>query len=74
MNAVDGGPVDTGELVPDRLPEPASAIVFAQEFGCPKILPSTFYRLLQISFKADWSFCESKSSEPIFEEYAQVRS
>ncbi|KAM5545096.1 hypothetical protein V8D89_001207 [Ganoderma adspersum] len=47
-------------LLSDRIPEPASAIVFAREFGCTKILPAAFYRLLQISFKADWSLRESR--------------
>ncbi|PIL28643.1 hypothetical protein GSI_08685 [Ganoderma sinense ZZ0214-1] len=29
----------------DVVPEPASAILFAQEFGCLQILPAAFYRL-----------------------------
>ncbi|KAM5546281.1 hypothetical protein V8D89_000407 [Ganoderma adspersum] len=34
---------------------PVSSITFAQEFGCPEILPAAFYRLLQIDFNDDWS-------------------
>ncbi len=55
VTTVDGDAVGLDELLSDRLPEPVSAIAFAQEFGCPQILPAAFYRLLQISFKADWS-------------------
>ncbi|KAM5546276.1 hypothetical protein V8D89_000402 [Ganoderma adspersum] len=60
VTTVDGEKVDPGQLLSDRIPEPVSAIVFAREFGCTKILPATFYRLLQISFKADWSLRESQ--------------
>ncbi|KAI1784933.1 hypothetical protein LXA43DRAFT_860435, partial [Ganoderma leucocontextum] len=48
-------PVDRGPPLSDVIPEPVSAIVFAQEFGCPEILPSAFYRLLQMNFNHDWS-------------------
>ncbi|KAI0354144.1 hypothetical protein OH77DRAFT_1426574 [Trametes cingulata] len=37
-----------------RLPEPASAIMFAQEFGCPQILPAAFYLLARISVTDEW--------------------
>ena len=40
--------------ISDVIPEPASAIVFAQEFGCPQILPAAFYRLSLIPISADW--------------------
>lgn len=36
------------------IPEPASAIVFAQEFGCPEILPAAYYQLLSISPHFEW--------------------
>ncbi|KAH9846900.1 hypothetical protein C2E23DRAFT_890465 [Lenzites betulinus] len=36
-----------------RLPEPASAIMFAQEYGCPEILPAAFYTLYRIPVDAD---------------------
>ncbi len=43
----------------DLVPEPASAIVFAQEFCCPAILPAAFYRLLSIDITDDWSCRDS---------------
>ncbi len=36
------------------IPEPVAAIIFAQEFGCPQILPAAFYQLAQINFKDAW--------------------
>ena len=48
-------PAERGPPLCDVIPEPASAIVFAQEFGCPEILPAAFYQLLQIHIKHDWS-------------------
>nr|VWP02255.1 N/A [Ganoderma boninense] len=63
VTTVDGKEVDPGQLLSDRIPEPVSAIVFAREFCCPQILPATFYRLLQISFKADWSL-RSRRADP----------
>ena len=48
-------PAERGPPLCDVIPEPASAIVFAQEFGCPEILPVAFYQLLQIHIKHDWS-------------------
>ncbi|KAI1787045.1 hypothetical protein LXA43DRAFT_1064632 [Ganoderma leucocontextum] len=59
VTTVDGDAIDGDQLLSDRIPEPVSAIVFAQEFGCPEILPAAFYRLLQIGFKAHWSHRES---------------
>ncbi len=38
----------------DVVPEPASAILFAQEFGCRQILPAAFYRLSLIPAGSDW--------------------
>ena len=38
----------------DHVPEPASAVVFAQEFGCPEILPAAFYQLMLISPSRRW--------------------
>ncbi|KAI1787048.1 hypothetical protein LXA43DRAFT_740426 [Ganoderma leucocontextum] len=44
-----------GGRISDVSPEPASAILFAQEFGCPQILPAAFYRLSLIPVASDWS-------------------
>ena len=54
-------PIADGPPLSDVIPEPVSAIVFAQEFGCPEILPAAFYRLLQIDFNDDWSLRASDS-------------
>lgn len=43
-----------GDAWVDRMPEPVSAIVFAQEHGCTEILPAAFYRLATIDIDADW--------------------
>ncbi|KAI1787046.1 hypothetical protein LXA43DRAFT_896846 [Ganoderma leucocontextum] len=48
-----GGLPDDGAFS-DLIPEPVSAIRFAQEFGCPEILPAAFYQLAHISLKNDW--------------------
>lgn len=37
-----------------KVPEPASAIRFALEFGCLDILPAAFYTLSRISIEHDW--------------------
>lgn len=42
-----------GPYLADVVPEPASAIMFAQEFGCHEILPAAYYQLARISVKAD---------------------
>lgn len=42
------------EAFPDCVPEPVAAILFAQEFGCPGILPAAFYQLARTSVKQDW--------------------
>ncbi|RDX52303.1 hypothetical protein OH76DRAFT_204983 [Lentinus brumalis] len=44
------------------IPEPVSAILFAQEFGCPQILPSAFYQLAQINFKDTWDTLDREVS------------
>ncbi|PIL28645.1 hypothetical protein GSI_08687 [Ganoderma sinense ZZ0214-1] len=44
---------DRGRLA-DAIPEPVSAILFAQEFGCPQILPAAFYSLSLIPLSDDW--------------------
>ena len=36
------------------VPEPASAIRFAVEFGCPSIFPSAFYQLVRTDVSSDW--------------------
>ncbi|RDX52335.1 hypothetical protein OH76DRAFT_1345701 [Lentinus brumalis] len=38
----------------DLIPEPVSAILFAQEFGCPEILPAAFYQLSRIKYTDNW--------------------
>ncbi|KAI1787050.1 hypothetical protein LXA43DRAFT_1031003 [Ganoderma leucocontextum] len=45
----------------DVIPEPASAILFSQEFGCPHVLPTAFYRLSLIPVESDW---DTKSPWP----------
>ena len=42
VTTVDGEGVDRSQLLSDRIPEPVSAIAFAREFGCTKILPAAF--------------------------------
>ncbi|PIL28624.1 hypothetical protein GSI_08666 [Ganoderma sinense ZZ0214-1] len=44
-----------GGRLSDVIPEPASAILFAQEFGCPQILRAAYYRLSLIPVSSDWS-------------------
>ncbi|TBU47700.1 hypothetical protein BD309DRAFT_951203 [Dichomitus squalens] len=39
----------------DLIPEPVSAILFAQEFGCSEILPAAFYQLSRIKVQHDWT-------------------
>ncbi|KAM5546271.1 hypothetical protein V8D89_000397 [Ganoderma adspersum] len=48
----------------DLIPEPVAAIRFAQEFGCPQILPAAFYTLAHISLKADWRLREHPGDPP----------
>ncbi|KAI1784442.1 hypothetical protein LXA43DRAFT_930136 [Ganoderma leucocontextum] len=36
------------------VPEPAAAIRFALEFGCPEILPAAFYQLARTDVGKDW--------------------
>ena len=43
-----------GGCLADAIPEPVSAILFAQEFGCPQILPAAFYSLSLIPLWDDW--------------------
>lgn len=43
-----------GGRLADVIPEPASAILFAQEFNCPEILPAAFYTLSLIPVAHDW--------------------
>lgn len=38
----------------DRVLEPASAIVFAREFGCTEILPAALYLLLMTPILCEW--------------------
>ncbi|KAI0673675.1 hypothetical protein C8Q78DRAFT_967754 [Trametes maxima] len=47
------GKVD-GAYLDDRLPEPASAIRIASDYGIPSILPAAFYTLALLSTDADW--------------------
>ncbi|TFK49000.1 hypothetical protein OE88DRAFT_453896 [Heliocybe sulcata] len=41
----------------DVVPEPASAIRFARDFGVPSILPAAFYALSLIDPRDDWDTC-----------------
>ncbi|PCH34156.1 hypothetical protein WOLCODRAFT_22496 [Wolfiporia cocos MD-104 SS10] len=43
-----------GLYLDDRLPEPASAIRIASDYGIPSILPAAFYQLALLSTDADW--------------------
>ena len=45
------------------VPEPASAIRFAFEFGCPEILPAAFYQLARTDPTHDWADPLSSSSD-----------
>ncbi|KIP11099.1 hypothetical protein PHLGIDRAFT_83859 [Phlebiopsis gigantea 11061_1 CR5-6] len=47
------GKID-GMFLDDRLPEPASAIRIASDFGIHSILPAAFYQLSLISTEAEW--------------------
>lgn len=49
----DDGLVD-GKSFEERIPEPASAIRFAQDFDVPSILPLAFYTLAGIPIHHDW--------------------
>ncbi|KAM5546269.1 hypothetical protein V8D89_000395 [Ganoderma adspersum] len=48
-------PDDDRQRLSDVIPEPASAILFGREFGCPQILPAAFYKLSLIPAIYDWS-------------------
>ena len=61
---VGDDPIADRPPLSDVIPEPVSAIVFAQEFGCPELLPAAFYRLLQIDFNDGWSLRASDSGQP----------
>ncbi|KAI0685439.1 hypothetical protein C8T65DRAFT_168711 [Cerioporus squamosus] len=39
----------------ELVPEPVAAVLFAEEFGCPQILPAAFYQLAQTNFNRDWN-------------------
>ncbi|TBU54921.1 hypothetical protein BD310DRAFT_951150 [Dichomitus squalens] len=52
------GKVD-GLYLDDRLPEPASAIRIASDYGIPSILPAAFYTLALLSTDADWDECRA---------------
>ncbi|PIL28653.1 hypothetical protein GSI_08695 [Ganoderma sinense ZZ0214-1] len=47
-------PPSEWEYLCDHVPEPASVIVFAQEFGCHQILPAAFSQLMLISPNNYW--------------------
>ncbi|PIL28644.1 hypothetical protein GSI_08686 [Ganoderma sinense ZZ0214-1] len=49
----------------DVIPEPASAILFAQEFDCPQILPAAFYTLSLIPITHDWDAKPRECHEPL---------
>ncbi|PIL28621.1 hypothetical protein GSI_08663 [Ganoderma sinense ZZ0214-1] len=48
----------------DLVPEPVAAIRFAQEFGCPQILPAAFYQLAHIGLAADWRLRDHPGDPP----------
>ncbi|RPD82194.1 hypothetical protein L226DRAFT_475609 [Lentinus tigrinus ALCF2SS1-7] len=48
-----------GLYLDDRLPEPASAIRIASDYGIPSILPAAFYTLALLSTDADWDDCRA---------------
>jgi len=53
-----------GLYLDDRLPEPASAIRIASDYGIYSILPSAFYQLALLSTDADWDvYRETLSGE-----------
>ena len=75
VTTVDGEGVHRGQLLSTRIAEPVSVIIFARELGRTKILPAAFYRLLQISFKADWSLCDIRGDDDDGDDgYAHTRS
>lgn len=57
------GGLPTDGAFSDLIPEPVSAILFAQEFGCPEILPAAFYQLARTSVKADWRLRNHPSAD-----------
>ncbi|RPD60552.1 hypothetical protein L226DRAFT_559712 [Lentinus tigrinus ALCF2SS1-7] len=44
----------------ELIPEPISAILFAQEFGCTQILPAAFYQLSRIIYGYEWDNAEMR--------------
>lgn len=52
--AIMSGTWEQGERYIDGLPEPASAIMFAEEFGCREILPAAFCILASIPVHNNW--------------------
>ena len=56
LDAINDGlkPRSNPSYLRDHIPEPASAIAFAQEFGCRQILPAAFYQLSTIEPYHDW--------------------
>ncbi|KAI1787049.1 hypothetical protein LXA43DRAFT_740396 [Ganoderma leucocontextum] len=54
-----------GGRLANVIPEPASAILFAQEFECPQILPAAFYTLSLIPVAHDWSSEWCQYDEPL---------
>ena len=48
-----------GLYLDDRLPEPASAIRIASDYGIPSLLPAAFYTLALLSTDADWDACRA---------------
>ncbi|PIL26918.1 hypothetical protein GSI_10056 [Ganoderma sinense ZZ0214-1] len=54
---ISGAPSSSSSQPPSlahAVPEPASAIRFALEFGCPSILPAAFYQLARTHVMKDW--------------------
>ncbi|EIW56220.1 uncharacterized protein TRAVEDRAFT_60167 [Trametes versicolor FP-101664 SS1] len=48
------GTPEESESLMDRIPDPASAIMFAEEFGCREILPAAFCSLARVDTDNGW--------------------
>ncbi|PIL26926.1 hypothetical protein GSI_10064 [Ganoderma sinense ZZ0214-1] len=59
---ISGARPSSSKPLAQAVPEPASAIRFALEFGCPAILPAAFYQLSRTDVTDDWTDPVSYSS------------
>ncbi|KAI0777476.1 hypothetical protein BD413DRAFT_180066 [Trametes elegans] len=60
--------------LPGRVPEPASAIMFAQEFGCHEILPAAYYRLATIEIDNEWERKRATDSTTLYARWTLLDS